>query len=157
MSRSNSPTEHVVTRAAMAQGIRMTWPAALALALSLAATGASATLYDDLGGPDKVSALVDRFLWNLADDERVNERFVESDLSRLRTKMIEHFCLVSSGPCEYTGDDMRRTHAGMGIDDAEFNVVVENLIEAMETLDIDTGVQNRLLKRLARFYPDIVE
>ena len=115
------------------------------------------TLYEDLGGNAGVAAVVDQFLWNLADDERVNEYFVETNLMRFREKLIEYICQVSEGPCTYTGDDMSRTHANMGVTASAFNVTVESLILAMESQKIPTGVQNRLLKALAVSYGEVVE
>lgn len=115
------------------------------------------TLYEDLGGSEGVAAVVDQFLWNLADDERVNEYFVETNLDRFRAKLIEYICQVAEGPCAYTGDDMARTHANMGVTASAFNVTVESLILAMESRNIPTGVQNRLLKALAVSYEEVVE
>lgn len=115
------------------------------------------SLYRDLGGDAGITELVDQFLWNLADDDRINERFIDTNLVRFRTKLIEHFCELSGGPCAYTGDTMKLSHAGMGIDHADFNALVEALIEAMETLKIATGTQNRLLARLAPMHADIIE
>lgn len=117
----------------------------------------AATLYEELGGATGVAALADRFLWNLADDERINHFFVETNLTRFRDKLIEYVCWKSAGPCRYTGDDMRRTHANMGVSIAAFNATVENLIHAMEDQDIPTGAQNRLLQILARDFEDVVQ
>lgn len=118
--------------------------------------GVAGTLYDDLGGNDGVTGVVDQFLWNLADDERVNAYFVESNIERFRGKLIEYICQVADGPCVYSGDNMVRTHANMRVTVAAFNVTVESLILAMETQGIATGVQNRLLKVLAVAYEDVV-
>ena len=41
-------------------------------------------------------------------------------------------CERTGGGCTYTGDDMRRTHAGMNIDPTEFNAIVEALMRAMD-------------------------
>lgn len=114
-------------------------------------------LYADLGGRAGIEALVEAFLWRLADDARINMHFADSNIARFREKLVEHFCVVSGGPEIYTGDTMKQTHAGMGLDDADFNALVEDLIEAMESLNVPTGVQNRLLARLAPLHADIVE
>lgn len=114
-------------------------------------------LYRSLGGEAGITAIVDQFLWNLADDERINAHFVETNLRRFRTKLIEQFCELSGGPCTYTGDTMKLSHAGMGIDHAGFNALVEALIEAMEAQNIATGPQNRLLALLAPMHADIIE
>lgn len=114
-------------------------------------------LYAALGQEPGITAIVDQFLWNLADDERINGRFVDTNLPRFRTKMIEHFCELSGGPCTYSGDTMKLSHGGMGIGHAEFNATVEALIEAMEAQSVATGTQNRLLALLAPMHADIIE
>ncbi|MES2604176.1 MAG: group 1 truncated hemoglobin [Pseudomonadota bacterium] len=133
---------------------------ALLLACCLAALASNAragTLYEDLGGNDGVVGVVDQFLWNLADDEHVSHYFVETNLERFRSKLIEYICVKAEGPCTYTGDSMERTHAHMGVTVTDFNVTVEALIHAMESQHIPTGVQNRLLKVLAPDYATVVQ
>lgn len=135
----------------------------VALAMSGCAQHPSSVKYGDddlyraLGGETGITAIVDQFLWNLADDERINAHFVDTNLQRFRTKLIEQFCELSGGPCTYTGDTMKLSHAGMGIDHAGFNALVEALIEAMEAHNVATGPQNRLLALLAPMHADIIE
>jgi hemoglobin len=115
-----------------------------------------ATLYDELGGKDGIAALVDGFLNRVADDYRIVETFAGSNVPRLRRLLEEQFCQVSDGPCEYSGGTMQETHRGMGISDSEFNALVEDLVDAMEALDLPAATQNRLLARLAPMHRDIV-
>lgn len=124
--------------------------------LGTAPAPADDDLYRALGGADGLVALTDAFLLQIADDRRVSDRFLESDIGRFRRLFAEHLCALTGGPCVYTGDDMPTTHGGMRIREAEFNAVVEDLIEAMETLDLDLRTQNRLLARLAPLQHDIV-
>lgn len=109
----------------------------------------SRSLYQELGGSDGMEQLVDRFITEIAFDDRVFERFADSNVERFRDKITEHFCVLADGPCVYTGDSMIDTHAGMAISDAEFNAVVENLINALNANGTPIGTQNRLLARLA--------
>jgi len=115
-----------------------------------------ATLYEDLGGREGVAKLVDEFLRRVADDYRIVEAFAGANVPRLRRLLEEQFCQVSDGPCEYTGGSMEETHRGMGISEKEFNALVEDLIDAMEALDVPVATQNRLLARLAPMHREIV-
>jgi hemoglobin len=99
---------------------------------------------------------VDAFLEQLADDRRIAPRFAETDIARFRRLLIEQLCSVSGGACEYTGDSMADSHAGLDIREGEFNARVEDLIEAMEDVGVLVGAQNRLLARLAPMHADIV-
>lgn len=113
-------------------------------------------LYDDLGGKQGIDLLTEKFLWHVLEDERIVQRFVKSDIRRFQKMFSELICELSGGPCEYSGDNMQLTHAGHDIGEAEFNAVVESLLNAMEELDLSVSTQNRLIARLAPMHKDIV-
>jgi len=135
--------------------------AGLALVLLTACAGPEpardAELYEALGERPGIRAIVDETLQNVADNARIVDIFADSDITRLRTKLVEQICNISGGPCEYTGDSMKRSHEGMGIDAAEFNAFVEDLRTAMIDLQVPRAAQNRLLARLAPMREDILE
>ena len=72
-------------------------------------------LYDDLGGESGVATIVDQFLWLLADDRRINHYFAETNLVRLRTKLIRITRLCTErariGPCSPCNDSPSPTSA----------------------------------------------
>lgn len=133
--------------------------AALALA-GCAASPASApaedSLYQSLGGKPGIGRIVEGLLLNIAEDERIVDHFVDADIDRLYEKLVEQICMESGGPCEYTGDSMQDSHAGMDITEGDFNALVENLIIAMSQEGIPVTAQNRLLQRLAPMRGDII-
>lgn len=124
--------------------------------LAACASNDSLSLYEKLGGQDSLVKLADQFILEIADDERVLPRFADSNVERFREKIIEHFCVISDGPCAYTGDSMIHVHAGMAINSAEFNAVVEDLMTAMDKSGIALSAQNQLLERLALLRPQIM-
>ena len=113
-------------------------------------------LYAQFGGQAGVEALVEEFLVRLLEDERINAQFAETDLVNLNDRLVEQFCVELGGPCTYTGRDMAQSHAGLGITEADFNALVEDLVDAMEARGIPRAAQNRLLARLAPMHGDIV-
>lgn len=113
-------------------------------------------LYAQFGGQAGVEALVEEFLVRLLEDERINAQFAETDLVNLNDRLVEQFCVELGGPCTYTGRDMAESHAGLGITEADFNALVEDLVDAMEARGIPRPAQNRLLARLAPMHGDIV-
>lgn len=119
-------------------------------------SGQTGALFKELGGHEGIDRIVDGFILEIANDPRVLPRFKDSSVERFREKITEHFCMLAGGPCNYTGDSMVQVHAGMGISSPEFNAVVEDLISAMEQLDVPLATQNRLLARLARLRPEII-
>ena len=129
---------------------------ALAVLAGCATRAAAPSTYDQLGGAAGVEAIVDGLLETIVDDDRINAQFANTDILRLRSKLIEQICAQSDGPCTYTGLTMEETHAGRHIDDAQFNALVEDLIAAMTARGVPVAAQNRLLRRLAPMHGDIV-
>lgn len=131
----------------------------LALAGLLAACAANPPrdgLYEQFGGQAGLEALVEEFLVRLLEDPRINAQFAETDLVNLNDRLVEQFCVELGGPCTYTGRDMAQSHAGLGITEADFNALVEDLVDAMDARGIPRAAQNRLLARLAPMHGDIV-
>lgn len=114
------------------------------------------TLYRALGGEQAIAVIVENFILEIARDERIIDHFEVSNVQRFRVMMNEHLCMVADGPCRYTGDSMVDTHAGMGVTEADFNAIVENMMAAMDKAGIPLGPQNRLLARLATFRGEII-
>jgi hemoglobin len=119
-------------------------------------------LYDRLGGKPAIKAVVDEFVANCAKDTRVNSFFaaVGSDPARMaafKTKVVDQVCQASGGPCKYTGRSMKEAHKGMGISDAQFNAVVEDLTKALDKFKVPAPEKTELLAALSPMRPDIVE
>lgn len=113
--------------------------------------------FEEMGGMEGIAATVDAFLLRLAQDERIVDRFAMINVARFRRLLIEQFCMLAGGPCEYTGVSMRAAHRTQGIRDDEFDALVRNLVDAMEDVGIPLRARNQLLGRLAPMYADIVE
>lgn len=114
------------------------------------------TLYDRLGGMPVITGIVDSFIERFADDTRVAPTFAKSDMKRFREKITEQFCVVSGGPCTYTGRDMKTTHDGMHLTESQFNAIVEDLEDAMNRQRIPIELQNELIAKLAPMRADII-
>lgn len=113
-------------------------------------------LYEALGEREGIASIVEETLSNIADDARIVALFRDTDIGRLRDKLIEQVCAISGGPCTYTGDAMDTVHRDLDIDEAEFNAFVEDLRDAMDTLKVPKSAQNRLLARLAPMRDEII-
>jgi hemoglobin len=135
------------------------------LVLAMAAMSSAATtgksLYDRLGGKPAIVAVVDQFVTNVAGDKRINTFFkaTASDKTRLatfKTNLVNLICQGSGGPCKYTGKTMKAAHKGMGITDANFNALVEDLVAALNKFKVGAKEKNDLLALLGPMKPDIV-
>ena len=115
------------------------------------------SLYNRLGGKPAIVKVIDEFVGNVAKDERVNGRFATTDIPRFKGHMVDQVCAATGGPCTYSGRDMVTTHKGMGITNAEFSAVVQDLVDALNTLKVPKAEQKELLGLLGPMKSDIVE
>lgn len=128
----------------------------LLLAVSVSGCATRDSLYESLGGKPGLERIAARFIANIGEDETIREYFEHSNLDRFYEMFSLHLCSVVEGPCEYMGDEMVATHVGMQITEADFNRVVDLLIDAMEEEGIPHPVQNKLLAKLAPLRSDII-
>ncbi|HVG18572.1 MAG TPA: group 1 truncated hemoglobin [Blastocatellia bacterium] len=122
---------------------------------------AKKSLYSRLGGKKAITAVVDQFVANVAADNRINKFFsgTASDPKRLamfKGKLVDQICQGAGGPCKYRGKDMKTAHKGMGISDADFNALVEDLVAALNKFNVPQAEQNELLGILGPMKGDIV-
>ena len=142
---------------------RIAFPFALMAALLLAAcqmgqmgTMSQKSLYDRLGGKDAITAVVDDFVGNVAGDQRINGFFAKANIPNLKRNLVDQICQATGGPCTYTGKDMKTAHKGMGIKDADFNALVEDLVKSLDKFKVPEKEKGELLTILGSLKPQIV-
>jgi hemoglobin len=113
------------------------------------ASRADSTLYEDLGGKEGLTKIVQYSVDNYMADPRIRDDLDNINLDRLRSRFFDQFCELTGGPCKYTGRDMAATHKGLHLTVAKFNAVVEDLQDAMDKVGISSRTQNRFLALLA--------
>ncbi|WP_125558643.1 group I truncated hemoglobin [Pseudoalteromonas rubra] len=107
------------------------------------------SLYQQIGGQAGLERLVDLFIQQIGRDKAILPYFAKANVSHFRQGFITHLCDTLDGPCEYQGDSMVQIHTGMKITEADFNRVVELLINAMTEAGIAHTTQNQILSKLA--------
>jgi hemoglobin len=115
------------------------------------------SLYDRLGGKGAITAVVETFVSNVGGDKRINGYFASTDLVKLKMHLVNQICEASGGPCKYTGRTMKKTHSGMGVTDAAFGGLVEDLVAALDHHKVGTTEKDELLGVLGPMKSDIVE
>ena len=115
------------------------------------------SLYERLGGKEAITAVVDDFVGRVAADNRINSFFATTDIPRLTMNLVNQICEVSGGPCKYTGRDMKTTHHGMGITNAQFDALVGDLVATLDKFKVPEKEKNELLSVLGPMRKDIVE
>ncbi|GGD78057.1 hypothetical protein GCM10011514_47530 [Emticicia aquatilis] len=122
----------------------------------------SASLYAQLGGNAAISAVIDQFITNVAGDARINAFFADAAadparLMKLRNNLINQVGMATGGPEKYTGLDMKAAHKGMGVSEADFNALVEDLVKSLDKFKVLPKPKSQLLGALAAMKGDIVE
>lgn len=120
------------------------------------------TLYSQLGKKKGITKVVNDFVGKVAADNRINHFFKDDiadkkKLAHFKMELVNQICQASGGPCKYTGKDMKTAHQGMGITEADFNALVEDLKAAMDQDSVGQDAQNQLLGVLGPMKSDIVE
>ncbi|MBL9043645.1 MAG: group 1 truncated hemoglobin [Myxococcales bacterium] len=88
------------------------------------------SLYEQLGGAPAIEAVVESFYRKMLSDDRVARFFDGIDMERQMAKQTAFITMVTGGPHNYTGRDMRTAHASMlsrGLADLHVDVVIQHL------------------------------
>ena len=138
------------------------WAAFVVVVAYGCATGPKAeapSLYRQLGGREGIAIVVDDFVANVVGDNRINARFKAlqpAQVLKLKSHLADQICDASGGPCAYLGRDMKTTHKGMGITEAEWTATVEALVKALDKYKVGEREKNELLAALGPMKADIV-
>src|ERR1044072_4940186 len=118
------------------------------------------TLYARLGGYDAIAAVVDDFLMRRATAKRFQKffsGFSDDSKKRLPQHILDQFCVAAGGPCVYTGREMRTSHKGLGITDADWDAAAKHLVAALDKYKVPEAEKNDLLAFVVTQKKDIVE
>jgi truncated hemoglobin YjbI/plastocyanin len=115
------------------------------------------SLYVSFGEKPGITAIVDRFAAHVLEDNRVKRRFAESDMVHFKAMAVEQMCQGTGGPCVYKGKDMKTAHVGLGITEAEYDAVTEDLVMALDEQHVPKDAQKRFLTNRDKNKPKIIE
>lgn len=94
------------------------------------------SLYQKLGGKAAIDAVVDAFYVKVLADKRVKDFFADVSMDKQRRKQKEFLSAAFGGPLPWTGKDMRKAHAGMGLTEEHFNAIAENLVNTLKDFKV---------------------
>lgn len=118
---------------------------------------ADKSLYERLGGKKAITAVVDDFVGRVAADKRINGFFAGANVPRLKMTLVDQICEATGGPCKYTGRDMKSTHQGMGITNADFDALVGDLVASLDKFKVGEREKQELLAALGPMRKNIVQ
>ena len=149
-----------ISVSALAQQPQQTMNAPISRSISTPAGGQDKkSLYTRLGGYDAIALVVDDFITRLATDKRFERFFTgfsDDSKKRLRQHILDQFCAAAGGPCVYTGREMRTSHKGLGITEADWDAA-KHLVAALDKYKVPEAEKNELLAFVVSQKKDIVE
>ena len=120
----------------------------------------SPSLYKRLGGYDAIAAVTDDFIGRLAGDKSLQRFFAghsKDSLGRIRQLVVDQLCAATGGPCVYIGRDMKTSHQGMGITEADWNTAAGHLVATLDKFKVPEREKNEVLGAISSFKNDIVD
>lgn len=118
------------------------------------------SLYERLGGYNALAAVVDDFIGRLVSDKRFERFFVghaTDSKKRIRQHILDQLCAATGGPCVYTGRDMKTSHAGLGITEADWDAAAKHLVASLDKFNVGPTEKNEVLAFVTSLKKDIVE
>ena len=114
------------------------------------------SLYEKIGGGAAVDAAVELFYKKVLADDRVKHFFDDVSMDKQRRKQKEFLSAALGGPLPWTGKDMRKAHADMGLTDAHFNAIAENLQATLEELRVSKDLIDQVMAIVASTRDDVL-
>ena len=138
----------------------LTFSLLFAIAGSMPARTQEKSLYERVGGYNALAAVVDDFIGRLVADKQFEKFFVGHSIDskkKIRQHILDQFCAATGGPCVYTGRDMKTTHAGLGITNADWDAAAKHLSDSLDKFKVPEKEKGELLAFVTTVKKDIVE
>jgi hemoglobin len=122
---------------------------------AVAAQAAGADYYAQFGGAAGMRALVNAFVNRVVIDPRISAYFRRTNIPALKAALALQFCQLEGGNCKFSMS-MHAVHAQLGVTQAAFNALANDLYLTMDRRAIPMAAQNNLLAKLAAMEPQVV-
>jgi hemoglobin len=116
-----------------------------------------ATLFERLGGAEKIRAIVDDMIDAHLKNPIVQVRFANvKDMETARRHAFEFFAAGTGGPFTYTGRDLRSAHTGMNVSEQEYIAVVDDVLSTLQRHGVGEREQQEVLHTLYGLKGEII-
>ncbi|MGL5908649.1 MAG: group I truncated hemoglobin [Phycicoccus sp.] len=112
--------------------------------------------FERIGGAPALTAVVDDFYRRVVADDQLAHYFTETSMPTLRRHQTLMLTKVLGGPDTYDGRPLDEAHAGMGIDDADYDRVGTHLTTCLAEAGVPEDILGRVADTLAAVRPAIV-
>jgi len=118
------------------------------------------SLYARLGGYDAVTAVVNDLLPRLTSDPGLQRFWAhrgEDGLLREKQLLIDFLCHAAGGPMYYTGRDMKTSHKGMKISEADWSAFLGHVNATLDAFKVPQAERSEVVAFVQSTKRDIVE
>jgi hemoglobin len=118
------------------------------------------TLYQRLGGYDAIAAVASDLLPRLQADARLARFWQnrgEDGIQREKQLLIDYLCASAGGPLYYTGRDMKVSHRGMRISEADWSAFLGHLNATLDAFKVPQPERDEVVAFVHSTKRDIVE
>ena len=130
------------------------------IGVALPARAQGKSLYQRLGGYDALAAVVDDFIVRLVTDKQFERFFAghsEDSKKKIRQHILDQFCAATGGPCVYMGREMKTSHSGLGITNAQWDAAAKHLGASLDKFNVPEKEKGEVLGFVTSLKKDIVE
>lgn len=116
----------------------------------------SETLYQRLGGAERIAAIIDDAVDRHAVNPVLAPRFRGKDLPKLKQLGTQFFCAGIGGPQRYEGRDLRTAHANMNVSEQEYLETMDDIVAALNGQGVAPAEVNEIIAILYSLKGDVL-
>lgn len=116
----------------------------------------SKSMFERYGGFASVSKIVMAFYDKVLDSDIIGHHFEDIEMSKLIDHQTKFIASVMGGPAAYTDDALRRMHAHLKIDKAQFQEMNDLLEETLEDFDLEQKDIDEIMEHIRGRGPYII-
>ena len=118
------------------------------------------TLYERIGGYDAVAAVVGALMVRIKNDEKLR-RFYDDrgadGIEREQQLLVDFLCTSTGGPMVYAGRDLKPSHIGMRLDEADWKRAMAHLTATLDTFEVPVREKAEIMSFHENLMSDIVD
>ncbi len=114
------------------------------------------TLFDRLGGSDKIEQVVDHLYGSIMADDRLNHFFSKTDIDKQKQHQAKFLTAAFGGAPAYPGRSLQAAHAHLKADHSHYDWVMEHIEEALYASDIRGKAAQEALDHIEQYRTHVV-
>lgn len=114
------------------------------------------SLYNRLGGYDKIHKLCETIIQNHDINEDIKHTMEGVDYDKLADHLADFISAGTGGTAEYTGRDMKSSHAHLELTDADFLSAGGDIVKSMKSMEYEQNEINDFLCILVSMKDQVV-